>query len=147
MNQEPAAMIPSFYCTGVPADREVEVQVPPFDWGVANDDGGDIQQAFTITLSGGTSNRLPLDSQTVRTMPRSGTRIYRNWPGRPARVTVISVSASNAKLASDYGGRPGCYVPAALAGRVAFDPKPLAIRVDDGGKIAERVETDNELTR
>jgi hypothetical protein len=146
INNGPATMIPSFYCAGISADQEVEVQVPPFDWGVANDDRSAVQEPFSVSLLGG-STRASLATQTVSIIPESGTRIFRNWPGRATRVKVIKLTRENPRLAAEYEGTPGCYIPTALAGKITLDPKPLIIRVDDGGRIAERVETDNDLTR
>lgn len=147
VNLKRGTMIPAFYCAGVSRDQEVEVQVPPFDWGVANDHASPVDGPFAVSLQAGSLNRAPLATHTVRSIAQSGTRIFRNWPGRPSRVRVINVSASNPKLASEFDGAPGCYIPTALAGRITLDPKLLIVRVDDGGRVAERVENDNDLTR
>jgi hypothetical protein len=62
-------------------------------------------------------------------------------------VKVIRVTGANPKFASEYNSAPGCYIPTARAGSVTLDPNLLVVRVDAGGQIAERVETDNDLTR
>lgn len=147
INLKAATMIPSSYCAGIPFDRETEVDVPPFDWGVANDDRSAVNQAFAVTLLGGTSSGMSLATQTVQSIPRAGMRIFRNWPRRPTRVTVIHVTDANERFATEYDRTPGCYIPTALVRTVVLDPKPLVIRVDDGDRIAERVETDNDLIR
>jgi hypothetical protein len=142
-----AAMIPAFYCERVPSDRETEVDVPPFDWGVANDRAAAITQPFTVVVLDGQSKNTPLVKETVPSMPESGTRVFRNWPGRPTRVHVIKITTTHPQFSSEYGSTPGCYIPTAQLGRVKFDPQPLIVRVDAGGQITERVETDNDLRR
>lgn len=146
INSKSATMIPMFYCGSVPDDQEMAVDVPAFDWGVANDDRAEISQAFSVAVLEGTSN-APLAKETVQSIPRSGTRIFRNWPGRPSHVRAINVTAANPKFGSDYDSSPGCYIPAALVGSVTLDPKSLIVRVDADGQITERVESDNDLKR
>jgi hypothetical protein len=147
-----ATMIPMFYCSLAPGvDQEKEVAVPAFDWGVANDNRSAVNTAFTVTLIDGTSNTT-LATETVQTIVQSGTRIFRNWPGRPARVRVIQVTAAHPKFALEYNSSTGCYIPTALVGSTRLDPKMLIVRVDPGGPnnigvITESVENDNDLVR
>ncbi|MEO8033672.1 MAG: hypothetical protein ABI837_04520 [Acidobacteriota bacterium] len=147
INFTSATMIPMFYCGRVPADQAMDVDVPAFDWGVANDDRTAVNRAFSVAILNGASNNAPLATQSVQSIPRSGTRIFRNWPGRPTRVRVLNVTAANPKFGSEYDSTPGCYIPTALAGSVTLDPKSLIVRVDSDGQITERVESDNDLTR
>ena len=142
-----ATRIPTFYCEGIPLDQEMEVDVPAFDWGVANDDRVAVQQPFSVAILDDASKSTPLAVEVVQSIPRSGTRVFRNWPGRPTRVRVINVTASNPRFASEHDSTPGCYIPTALIGSVTLDPRRLIIRVDSGGQITERVEKDNELRR
>jgi hypothetical protein len=136
-----------FYCEGVPADHEMDVDVPAFDWGVANDDRNAVNRVFSVTLLDGASKTTALATEIVQSIPRLGTRVFRNWPGRPTRVRVINVTAANPKFASEHDSTPGCYIPTLLVGTVTLDPKSLIVRVDSGGQITERVENDNELRR
>ena len=147
INAAPATMIPMFYCTGISADRETEVDVPAFDWGVANDDRAEVRHAFTVAIVDAASPGGTLVTEAVPSILRSGTRVFRNWPGRPTRVRVIHVTAANPKFRTEYGAAPGCYIPTALAGSVTLDPGSLIVRVDARGEIAERLENDNDLTR
>jgi hypothetical protein len=140
-------MIPMSYCTSAPTDRETEVDVPAFDWGVGNDDRIAVNRAFSVSVLNGSSSKTPLATEIVQSIPQSGTRVFRNWPGRPTRVRVVNVTPANPKFSSEYDSTPGCYIPTTLAGSVTLDPKSLIVRVDSGGQINERVESDNELTR
>jgi hypothetical protein len=142
-----ATRIPAFYCEGVPPDQEMEVDVPAFDWGVANDDETAVNDAFSVAVFNGSSKETPIAMQIVPSIPPSGTRVFRNWPGRPTRVRVINVTVANPKFASEHDATPGCYIPTALIGRVSLDPQSLIIRVDSGRQITERVEKDNDLRR
>ena len=146
INTKRATMIAPFYCAGVPADQEMDVAVPPFDWGVANDGSG-VKETFLVTLRAGKAGELLLATQTVQSIPQSGIRVFRNWPRRPTHVRVVNVTGSNERFTTEYDATPGCYIPTALAGSVVLDPRPLIVRVDAGGHITERVESDNELTR
>jgi hypothetical protein len=145
INLKPATMIPAFYCSRVPVNQETDVDVPPFDWGVANDDQADVREAFTVSLLA--DARAQIATQPVQQIPRAGTRIFRNWPGRPTHVTVIKVTSAHERFAAEYDSTPGCYIPTALVGKVTLDPRVLTVRVDDGGRITERVESDNDLSR
>jgi len=136
-----------FYCERVPPDQEMDVDVPAFDWGVANDDRTAVSQPFSVTVLNGASKNAPLTTEIVQSIPPSGTRIFRNWPGRPTRVRVLNVTAANPKFASEHDSTPGCYIPTLLVGTVTLDPKSLIVRVDSRGQITERVENDNELRR
>lgn len=145
-----ATKIDSRHCPSSSQDQEVEVDVPAFDWGVANDDRSAVNTPFTVTLLDGDTNR-PLATETVQNIGESSTRIFRNWPGRPARVKVIFVTAANPDFA-DYDRSPGCYIATALVSSTKLDPQSLIVRVDSGGPnntgvIAERVENDNDLVR
>ncbi len=147
-----ATMIPMFYCTTrngirVLQDQDTEVDVPAFDWGVANDNRADVNQAFSVVLLNGSANNAQLASETVQSIVKSGTRIFRNWPGRPARVHVMLVTAANPKFAAEYNSSTGCYIPTAFVGSTRLDPKSLVVRVDSGDAITEHVENDNDLTR
>lgn len=136
-----------FYCEGVPPDQERDVDVPAFDWGVENDDRTMVGQAFSVTVLNGASKNAPLATEIVQSIPRSGTRVFRNWPGRPTQVRVVNVTAANPKFAKEHDSTPGCYIPTLLMGTVTLDPRSLIVRVDSGGQITERVENDNELRR
>lgn len=143
VNTLSSLMVPSFFCAGLAIDEEREVDVPAFEWGVANDNRTAITQPFAVAVLNGAGGNAPLAAQTVTTLPQSDIRTFRNWPGRPARVKVVNVQSN--RLMSEYNNSAGCYIPNALAGRVTLDPKPLIIRADSASQIAERVETDNDL--
>jgi hypothetical protein len=141
INTLSSLMIPMFFCSGVGNNEEEDVDIPAFEWGVANDNRAAVAQPFSVAVLNGTS---PLATQTVASIPESDTRTFRNWPGRPARIRVVKVTGP--PLLSEYNNSPGCYIPNALAGKVTLDPKPLVIRVDSTSQITERNEPDNDLS-
>lgn len=130
--------VPGTFCASHGNNEEREVDVPPFEWGVSNDNRSDVQTPFTVQLIDGSSGTV-LATQQMNALREGRTESFRNWPNRPSRIRVVKVTGP--PLMAQYGNATGCY----LVSSVALDPRPIIIRVDAGGSVTERVENDNDL--